>query len=194
MLIPGFCWRTKLMLPTGRSCKWRMINFANLHSFVDALATRLMNEDGLERIYKNWDLADDVPSVVALGVVPRQPVVEEVVEEGRASLLAEPGIKSPLKQNPTGKYQSSLKHSRIWSNEEIKASIWILYHQASDSHFDTAFKRSFSSNISVLNLNVNLFSPVSLQDAVRLWLVQGSRWRPPVELEIQKIKYHKELT
>ena len=79
--------------------------------------------DGLGQIYTNWDLADDVPSVVALGVVPRQPVVEEVVEEGCASLLAEPGTKSPLKQNPTGKYKSSLKHSRIWSNEEIKASI-----------------------------------------------------------------------
>ena len=41
-----------------------------------------------------------MPSVVALGVVPRQPVVEEVVEEGRASLLAEPETKSSLDPNP----------------------------------------------------------------------------------------------
>ena len=61
---------------------------------------RLMSEDGLEQNYKNWDLADDVPPVVTLGVVPRQPVVEEVVKEGRASLLAEPGTKSSLDQDP----------------------------------------------------------------------------------------------
>ena len=49
---------------------------------------------GLWRIFKNWNvernLADDLPPVIALGVVPRQPVVEEVVQQRRASLLAEP--------------------------------------------------------------------------------------------------------
>ena len=41
-----------------------------------------------------------MPPVVTLGVVPRQPVVEEVVKEGCASLLPEPETKSSLDQDP----------------------------------------------------------------------------------------------
>ena len=40
------------------------------------------------------NLADDVPPVVALGVVPGQTVVEEVVQQRRTSLLAKPEERS----------------------------------------------------------------------------------------------------
>ena len=80
-----------------------------------------------------------MPPVVALGVVPRQPVVEEVVEEGRASLLAEPRTKSPLKQNPTGKYQKVL--------EKIENILRVPYNKKS---FETVLRlfSNFSAGVS----------------------------------------------